>query len=127
MSVVLRGIKGFEWDEGNSAKSEAKHGVTDRESEEIFFNTPLVVARSSKGGKEIRYVALWKTYGSRLLTVVFTVRANRIRVISARPMSRNERKEYEKEQIPIYCPGVFCNLCICFLFKYLSILGTNNQ
>ena len=97
MSVVLRGIKGFEWDEGNSAKSEAKHGVTDRESEEIFFNTPLVDARSSKGGKEIRYVALWKTYGSRLLTVVFTVRANRIRVISARPMSRNERKEYEKE------------------------------
>jgi hypothetical protein len=37
MAEVLRGIKGFEWDEGNSAKSEAKHGVTDRESEEIFF------------------------------------------------------------------------------------------
>ena len=72
-------------------------GVTDRESEEIFFNKPLVVARSSKGGKEIRYVALGKTYGSRLLTVVFTFRANRIRVISARPMSRNERKVYEKE------------------------------
>jgi uncharacterized protein len=98
MSEVLRGIKGFEWDEGNSAKNEAKHGVTDRESEEIFFNKPLVVARSSKGGKEIRYVALGKTYGSRLLTVVFTVRTKkRIRVISARPMSRNERKVYEKE------------------------------
>ncbi len=46
MSEVLRGIKGFEWDKGNSTKNEAKHGVTDRESEEIFFNTPLVVARS---------------------------------------------------------------------------------
>jgi hypothetical protein len=89
MPELLRGVKGFEWDEGNSAKNEAKHGVTDRESEEIFFNKPLVVARSSKE-KEIRYVALGKTYGSRLLTVVFTVRANRIRVISARPMSRNE-------------------------------------
>jgi uncharacterized protein len=97
MSEVLRGIKGFEWDKGNSTKNEAKHGVTDCESEEIFFNTPLVVARSSKGGKEIRYVALGKTYGSRLLTVVFTVRANRIRVISARPMSRNERIVYEEE------------------------------
>jgi hypothetical protein len=96
MSEVLRGIKRFEWDEGNSAKNETKHGVTDRESEEIFFNEPLVT-RSSKGGKEIRYAALGKTYGSRLLTVVFTVRANRIRVISARPMSRNERKVYEKE------------------------------
>jgi len=97
MSEVLRGIKGFEWDEGNSAKNEAKHGVTDRESEEIFFNTPRVVALSSKAGKESRYVALGRTYGSRLLTVVFTVRAGRIRVISARPMSRNERRVYEKE------------------------------
>jgi len=97
MSDVLRGITGFEWDEGNSAKNEAKHGVTNRESEEIFFNKPLVIARSSKGGKEIRYVALGKTHGSRLLTVVFSVRARRIRVISARPMSRNERKVYEEE------------------------------
>jgi len=97
MSEVLREITGFEWDDGNSAKNEAKHGVTDREAEEIFFNKPLVVALSSKGGREIRYVALGKTYGSRLLTVVFTVRANRVRVISARPMSRNERKVYEKE------------------------------
>ena|SRR5262252_2970141 len=97
MSEVLRGIGSFEWNEGNSAKNEAKHGVTDRESEEIFFNKPLLVTRSPKGTKEIRYVALGKTYGSRLLTVVFTVRANRIRVISARPMSRGERKVYEKE------------------------------
>ena len=97
MSEVLRGIRSFEWDDGNSTKNEAKHGVTDRESEEIFFNKPLIVTRSSKGEKEIRYVALGKTYGSRLLTVVFTVRANRIRAISARPMSRNERKVYEEE------------------------------
>jgi len=97
MSEVLRGIKGFEWDDGNSTKNEAKHAVTDRESEEIFFNKPLIVTRSSKGEKEIRYVALGKTYGSRLLTVVFTVRANRIRALSARPMSRNERQLYEKE------------------------------
>ncbi len=38
-----------------------------------------------------------KNYGSRFLTVVFTVRANRIGVISARPMSRSEKKVYEKE------------------------------
>ncbi len=48
-------------------------------------------------GYHIRYVALGKIYGSRLWTVVFTVRANRIHVISARPMSRDERKVYEKE------------------------------
>jgi uncharacterized DUF497 family protein len=94
---ILPAIAGFEWDEGNSRKNEKKHGVTDREAEEIFFNKPLIVVPSSKGGAKIRYAALGKTYGSRLLAVIFTVRANMIRVISARPMSRNERKLYEKE------------------------------
>ena len=97
MADVLRGVQGFQWDAGNSGKNEKKHGVTDRESEEIFFNKPLVVARSVKESPEIRYAALAKTYGSRLLTVVFTIRTNRIRIISARPMSRNERKLYEEE------------------------------
>ena len=97
MAEVLRGITGFQWDLGNSGKNEREHGVTDRESEEIFFNKPLLVARSVKGIPEIRYAALGKTYGSRLLAVVFTTRANKIRVISARPMSRKERELYEKE------------------------------
>ena len=90
-------MQGFEWDEGNSDKNEKKHGVTDREAEEIFFNKPLIIGRSPKGEPEVRYAALGKTYGSRLLTVVFTVRSKRIRVISARPMSRREREFYEKE------------------------------
>jgi uncharacterized DUF497 family protein len=97
MTEVLRGITGFQWDAGNSGKNERKHGVTDREGEEIFFNKPLVVARSVKGSPELRYAALGKTYGSRLLAVVFTIRANRIRIISARPMSRRERELYEEE------------------------------
>ena len=97
MAQVFRGITGFQWDVGNSGKNEGKHAVTDRESEEIFFNRPLVIARSAKAGPEIRYAALGKTSGSRLLAVVFTTRTNKIRVISARPMSRKERELYEKE------------------------------
>ena len=97
MPEFLKSIQGFEWDEGNTGKNEQKHGVTDREAEEVFFNKPLLVGRSLKGAPETRFAALGKTYGSRLLAVVFTVRSRRIRVISARPMSRKERKLYEKE------------------------------
>ncbi|MGH7828913.1 MAG: BrnT family toxin [Candidatus Binatia bacterium] len=97
MSEFLKGIRGFEWDEGNSGKNEGKHGVTDREAEEIFFNKPLIIGRSLKGEPEVRYAALGKTYGSRLLAVVFTMRSRRIRVISARPMSKKERRIYEEE------------------------------
>ena len=51
----------------------------------MFFNKPLVVARSSKGRAEIRYAALGKTYGSRLLAVVFTVRTNAKKTEDAGP------------------------------------------
>ena len=97
MSEILKRIQGFEWDEGNSGKNEKKHGITDREAEEIFFKKPLIIGRSLKGEAEVRYAALGKTYGSRLLVVVFTIRSKRVRVISARPMSRKERKVYEAE------------------------------
>lgn len=96
MDEVLGGLRGFEWDKGNSGKNEKKHGVTDREAEEIFFNEPLLVARSRTEAMEVRYAALGRTYGSRLLTVIFSIRSDRIRVISARPMSRKERETYEK-------------------------------
>ena len=97
MAELLRGVAGFNWDKGNAGKNEKKHGVTDRESEEIFFNRPWVIARSARGESEIRLAALGKTSGSRHLTVVFTLRASKIRVISARLMSRSERKLYEEE------------------------------
>lgn len=98
MPELLKAIEGFEWDDGNFGKNENKHGVTDREAEEIFFNKPLIIGRSLKGKPEVRYAALGKTYGSRLLAVVFTIRTRRLRVISARPMSRRERMLYEKER-----------------------------
>jgi uncharacterized protein len=63
----------------------------------VYRSKRLVVAPGSKREHELRHAALGKTYGSRLLTVVFTIRNEKIRVISARPMSRNERVLYEEE------------------------------
>jgi uncharacterized DUF497 family protein len=49
-------------------------------------------------GTEARYFALGRTDVSRDLAVVFAVRGRKVRVISARPMSRRERKEYVHAQ-----------------------------
>jgi uncharacterized DUF497 family protein len=94
---MLRRIKGFEWDEGNRTKNEIKHGVTHIECEEIFFNAPLTFKDPRHSAKEQRYVALGSTKERRLLFIAFTVRKKKVRVISARPMSRKERLHYEKE------------------------------
>ncbi len=88
----------FEWDPGNLMKNE-KHSVSDAEAEQVFFNEPLLVLDdSAHSDAEARWHALGRTNERRLLQVTFTLRANgtRVRIISARPMHRKERRVYEQ-------------------------------
>ncbi len=95
--IDLDKIEGFEWDDGNLDKNWIRHRVSNAECEELFFNTPLVVMDDRKHSiEEIRYFALGQTNLNRRLFVAFTIRRNRIRIISARDMSKNERIIYEK-------------------------------
>jgi uncharacterized DUF497 family protein len=88
-------IEGFQWDEGNASKSSAKHGVNWTEAEQVFMNRPVVITGDvAHSGREARHFCFGRTNEGRLLTVVFTVRGKRLRVISARPMSRRERTGY---------------------------------
>jgi len=88
---------GFEWDKGNLLKNWEEHGVTGSECEQIFFNHPRVLASDVKhSGKEDRYFVLGQTDAGRLLFVVFMIRKNLVRIISARGMRRKERKVYEQ-------------------------------
>jgi len=92
-------ILGFQWDTGNAYKSKDKHGVSQAEAEEIFFNQPLLIQDDAKHSiAESRFLALGLTSAGKLLAVIFTLRAQAtlIRVVSARPMSKNERAFYEK-------------------------------
>jgi len=94
---TLTTCTGFEWDEGNLLKNWETHGLTGPESEQIFFNKPLIAGRDGKHSrKEACFYALGQTDAGRLLFVVFAVRNNSIRVISARDMSRKEKRVYGK-------------------------------
>ena len=93
-------LEGFDWDEGNARKSVDKHGVSQAESEQIFFNEPLlVVGDRAHSLDEARWHALGRTDSGRLLHVTFTLRSDGrlIRVISARTMHRKERSRYAQE------------------------------
>ncbi len=95
--VNLSRIKGFEWDKGNFDKSYQKHGITPKESEEVFLDENLRVIRDIKHSqKEDRFIALGKTFAEKILFIVFIIRKNKIRIISARKINRKERKKYEQ-------------------------------
>ena len=88
---------GFEWDEGNLFKNWETHRVSAAECEQIFFNRPLITGTDEKHStREVRFYALGRTDPGRLLFVVFTIRKNLIRVISARGMNRKEKRVYQK-------------------------------
>jgi len=91
-------ITGFVWDQGNSRKSHEKHDVSQSEAEEVFFNQPLLIVGDTRHSVlEQRFHALGRTNLERMLHITFTLRekGQLIRVISARPMHRKERKIYE--------------------------------
>jgi len=91
-------IAGFDWDDGNARKNE-KHGVSQSEAEDVFFNQQLLLLEDARhGGQELRYHALGRTLEERRLHITFTLREDGllIRVISARDMHRKERSIYEQ-------------------------------
>lgn len=97
---VLRKAERFSWDKGNIDKNWIKHKVKDKESEEVFFNLPLIVSFNEKHSikTEKRFKTLGKTNQGKKLFIVFTIRKNKIRIISARKQNKKERRRYEKEK-----------------------------
>ena len=94
-SIDFSKITGFQWDKGNKEKNWIKHSVSNIECEEPFFNSPFIVASDeAHSSSESRFFALGRTNSDRFLFIVFTIRNDRIRVISARDMSKKEREIY---------------------------------
>jgi uncharacterized DUF497 family protein len=94
---ILANCTGFEWDQGNLTKNWDSHDVSMIECEQIFFNKPIIVKRDKEHSElENRYYALGRTNLERLLFAVFTVRKDKIRIISARDMTDAEMERYLK-------------------------------
>lgn len=92
---LLAQAAGFQWDAGSVEKNWIKHQVSAAECEQVFFNRPLIAAPDpAHSREEPRFYVLGRTDAGRLLSVVFTLRGTLIRTISAREMSRKERKVY---------------------------------
>jgi uncharacterized DUF497 family protein len=87
----------FEWDPEKAAVNEKKHGVTFLETATIFGD-PLAITfvDPDHSVNEQRYLTFGLSRFGRLLIVSHTDREGRIRIISARVMTRQEVKIYEE-------------------------------
>lgn len=89
----------FDWDQWNLQKNEIKHGVSRLEAESAFYDPDYRLfedqRHTSRG--EARFVLYGRSLEARVLMVGFTLRGRKVRIITARPASRRERRIYERE------------------------------
>ena len=87
----------FEWDPQKSAQNRAKHGILFADAVGVFEDALALWQEEPGRYQEERFIALGKDYLDRVLVVVFTLRDQRIRLISARRATRREIKQYEQK------------------------------
>jgi uncharacterized DUF497 family protein len=86
----------FEWDSRKAEANLAKHGVSFHEARTVFGDPRAVtIDDPDHSAHEARRLVVGRSAEGRLLTLSFTARPPRLRLISARPASRRERRDYE--------------------------------
>ena len=86
----------FEWDPDKARSNELKHGVTFEEATCVFADDLSSAVQSpDHSAGEARYLILGQTPQGRHLVVGFTERGASIRLVSAKPMTRQERQANE--------------------------------
>ena len=89
----------FEWDTNKARRNLAKHGVSFEESSTLFGDPrSLTIPDPVHSQVEDRFVTIGISHRGKLLVVVHTERGDNIRIITARPASRRERRTYEEKQ-----------------------------
>lgn len=88
----------FEWYDPKAASNVVKHAVSFDEAASVFLDQLAVTGSDPDHSVgEARYITFGLSSLGRLLTVSHTYRPGGIRIISARRVTRSERKLYEED------------------------------
>lgn len=87
----------FEWDPVKAAANQRKHGVGFAEAATVFGDPLSVTVDDPRHSvEEERYVLFGRSERGRLLAVMHTERGATVRIISAREMTPQERREFQE-------------------------------
>ena len=87
----------FEWDKVKAAANLKKHGVSFKEAKTVFDDSLAVIfSDEAHSTDEFREIIIGHSQRGRLLMIAFTERQGNVRIISARPTTRQEREDYEQ-------------------------------
>lgn len=88
----------FEWDAIKARYNLRKHGVSFEETSSVFNDVLAAYYRDpDHSGNENRFLPIGTSSQGQLLHVAFADRGERLRIISARRLTKLEKKLYEEE------------------------------
>jgi uncharacterized protein len=87
----------FEWDGHNLNKIRLRHNITPKEAEQPFLSDFTIFFDGKHSTAEKRYQIIGSNNSGQILFIVFTLRNNKVRIISARSANKKERTYYAKE------------------------------
>jgi len=85
----------FQFDPAKAASNLKKHGVSFADAEGVFYDPLAIHQLDPDSDDEERFVAIGLGSAGTILVVIYTLRGEEIRIISARHATRHEVKSYE--------------------------------
>lgn len=84
----------FDWDESKNKSNRQKHGIDFEHAKQVFEDEDAVAYPGQTKDGENRILLVGKILGKFIIAVVFTVRQQIYRIISARQARNYEVKDY---------------------------------
>lgn len=86
----------YQWDRNKAVANLNKHGIDFADAVAVFSDELAITIFEDRFAEE-RFITIGIDIFDRVLVVIYTLRDNEIRLISARKATRTERKQYEEE------------------------------
>jgi uncharacterized DUF497 family protein len=87
----------FEWDEAKNQANIVKHGISFAQAQRIFEGAVWSRIDERMDYGETRFISVGMLEQTAVIVVAYTERTGKVRIISARPANRKERKRYHEE------------------------------
>jgi len=85
----------YQWDKNKAAINLRKHGIDFADAVSVFSDD-LAITTPDERFDEERFITIGLDALGQVLVVVYIWRGQKIRLISARPATRQERRQYEE-------------------------------
>jgi uncharacterized DUF497 family protein len=97
-SYMFDGSIRVEWDPNHAATNLREHNVDFADAVGLFHNTNALTQEDPRADGALQFVTVGRDFLGRVLTIVFAYHGDRIRLLSARLVTRREHRAYERRQ-----------------------------